>query len=364
MATQPEYRKINLSELKLDSENPRLPKSMHGKPDNEILSYMLLDASLIELMLAIGENDFFPGEQLLVVQDTDGKYKVIEGNRRLSALMLLSHPELADVQVTKIQKVLEEVKFKPTDIPCLVFETESEIHNYLGYRHITGIKEWRLLEKARYLSELRNNNFSALNLDQASREIAKVIGSRKDYVKRILVGFNIYKTIEDEAFYRIRDLDDTTFYFNYIADSLNRNNISEFIGVDFTKEKPTENINKVNLTKWTHWLFEKNDQNKTRLIGDSYDLNSLNAILGNPEATEAFDQKGYTLEKAKELTGELDNQFQAYIKKSVESLEFADRLVTRVKIFYSEVEDDLKNVRALATKIGRTIQDKETEDEL
>jgi hypothetical protein len=364
MATQPEYRKIYLSELKLDSENPRLPKSMHGKPDNEILSYMLLDASLIELMLAIGENDFFPGEQLLVVQDTDSKYKVIEGNRRLSALMLLSHPELADVQVTKIQKVLEEVKFKPTYIPCLVFETESEIHNYLGYRHITGIKEWRLLEKARYLSELRNNNFSALNLDQASREIAKVIGSRKDYVKRILVGFNIYKTIEDEAFYRIRDLDDTTFYFNYIADSLNRNNISEFIGVDFTKEKPTENINKVNLTKWTHWLFEKNDQNKTRLIGDSYDLNSLNAILGNPEATEAFDQKGYTLEKAKELTGELNNQFQAYIKKSVESLEFADRLVTRVKIFYSEVEDELKNVRALATKIGRTIQDKETEDEL
>lgn len=121
MPTQPEYRKINLSELKLDSENPRLPKSMHGKSDNEILSYMLLDASLIELMLAIGENDFFPGEQLLVVKDTDGKYKVIEGNRRLSAVMLLSHPELADVQVTKIQKVLEEGKFKPTEIPCLVF---------------------------------------------------------------------------------------------------------------------------------------------------------------------------------------------------------------------------------------------------
>lgn len=364
MPIQPEYKKINLSELKLDSGNPRLPKSMHGKPVKDILAYMLLDASLIELMLAIGENDFFPGEQLLVVKEADEKYKVIEGNRRLSALMLLSNPELADVQVTKIQKVIEECKFKPTEIPCLVFETESEIHNYLGYRHITGIKEWRLLEKARYLHGLRINNFSVLNLDQASREIAKVIGSRKDYVKRILVGFDIYKIIEDEAFFRIRDLDDTTFYFNYIADSLNRNNITEFIGVDFTKETPTENINKENLTKWTHWLFEKNDQNKTRLIGDSYDLNSLNAILGNPEATEAFDKNGYTLEKAKELTGELDNQFQSYIKKSAESLEFADRLVTRVKVFYSEVEDDLKNIRALSTKIGRTIKDKETEDEL
>lgn len=361
MSFTPVYKIIKLSELELDSKNPRLPKSMHGKSEREIISYMLLDASLIELMLAIGENGFFPGEQLLVVRVSDEKYKVIEGNRRLSAVMLLNQPGLADVQITKIQKVLEEAKFFPNEIPCLVFETESEIHNYLGYRHITGIKEWRLLEKARYLSELRNNNFSTLNLDQASREIAKVIGSRKDYVKRILVGFDIYKSIEDEAFYRIRDLDDTTFYFNYIADSLNRINICEFIGVDFANEAPTENINKKNLNKWTHWLFEKNDQNKTRLIGDSYDLNSLNAILGNPEATEAFDEKGYTLEKAKELTGELDSQFQAYIKKSVESLEFADRLVTRVNVFYSEVEDDLKNVRLLATKIARTIQDKEDE---
>ena len=275
--------------------------------------------------------------------------------------MLLNNPQLADVQKTKIQKVLEETEKRPTQIPCLVFNSEAEIHNYLGYRHITGIKEWRLLEKARYLNGLRKSNFSNLNLDQASREIAKVIGSRKDYVKRILVGFEVYQAIEDEAFYRIRDLDDTTFYFNYIADSLNRGNISNFLGIELDSEKPTENLNITNLTKWTHWLFEKNDQNKTRLIGDSYDLNSLNTILGNAEATIAFDEKGYTLEKAKELTGELDSQFKSYIKKSVEALEFADRMVTRVNIFYEEVEDDLKNLRALTTKIGRTIQDKKDE---
>lgn len=357
----PIYESIELDKLKLDSYNPRLPKSMHGKSDKEILSYMLLDASLVELMLAIGENGFFPGEQLLVVKDADDKYKVIEGNRRLSAVMLLNNPELADVQKTKIQKVLEETEKRPTQIPCLIFNSEAEIHNYLGYRHITGIKEWRLLEKARYLNGLRKSNFSNLNLEQASREIAKVIGSRKDYVKRILVGFEVYQAIEDEAFYRIRDLDDTTFYFNYIADSLNRSNINNFLGIDLDSEQPTENLNKKNLTKWTHWLFEKNDQNKTRLIGDSYDLNSLNTILGNEEATVAFDEKGYTLEKAKELTGELDSQFKSYIKKSIEALEFADRIVTRVNIFYEEIDDDLKNLRALSTKIGRTIQDKEDE---
>ena len=190
MATKPkpEYQSIHYLELKLDSDNPRLPKSMHGKTEEEILSYMLLDASLIELMLAIGENDFFEGEQLFVVKDSDEKYKVIEGNRRLSAVMLLNNPQLAKVQKTKIEKVIAEKKHKPAEIPCLIFSDEKEIHNYLGYRHITGIKEWKLLGKARYLSGLYEDNFSTKGIGPASREIAKMIGSSAAYVKRIIVG--------------------------------------------------------------------------------------------------------------------------------------------------------------------------------
>src|SRR5690606_34699276 len=100
-----------------------------------------LDASLIELMLAIGKNDFFPGEQLLVVETKDNNYKVIEGNRRLSAVKLLNKPDLVSVQKTKIQQVIKEAEFFPKEIPCLIFDKEEDIHNYLGYRHITGIKE-------------------------------------------------------------------------------------------------------------------------------------------------------------------------------------------------------------------------------
>jgi len=364
MSSEPKYQRIDLDKLKLDSNNPRLPKSLHGANDDDILEYMLLDASLIELMLAIGENGFFPGEQLLVVQDEDLKFKVIEGNRRLSALILLNHPEKARVQKSKVEKVIEETDQRPISIPCLVFNYEAEIHNYLGYRHITGIKEWKLLEKARYLYGLWKNSFLQLSADAASREIAKIIGSRRDYVRRILVGFEVYKVIEDEAFFRIRDLDDTTFHFNYIADSLNRSNISKFLGIDFDKESPSEELNKEHLEEWTTWLFKKNDQNRTRLIGDSYNLNSLNAILGSDEAKLSFREKGYSLEAAKELTGELDNQFQSFIKKAIESLDNADRLVTRVKLFYDDVNEDIKHIRAMGTKIIRSIQDKQDEDEL
>jgi hypothetical protein len=175
-----EFKEISYKNLKLDNQNPRIPKSIRDSNPTEekLIEYMLLDASLIELMLAIGENGYFPGEQLLVVKDSDDKYRVIEGNRRLTAVKLLNNPELATVQKSKIKRVLEETEERPKDIPCLEFKTEEEIHTYLGFRHITGIKEWGLLEKARYLYSLKETIFEDNNINYTSREIAKMIGSR------------------------------------------------------------------------------------------------------------------------------------------------------------------------------------------
>ena len=110
---------------------------------------MLLDASIIELMLAIGQSGFFVGEALLVVPVGDDSFTVIEGNRRLASLKLLSEPELATVQKNKIATVISETTERPVLIPCIIFSTRDEITKYLGYRHITGIKSWGVLAKAR-----------------------------------------------------------------------------------------------------------------------------------------------------------------------------------------------------------------------
>jgi hypothetical protein len=353
---RPKFKYIELENLKLNIHYPRLPKFQQDKNEKSIIEFMLLDASTIELMLAIGQNGYFPGEQLLVVLDTsDSKYRVIEGNRRLSAVKLLNNPELATVQKSKVQQVIQETTERPTEIPCLIFDSEQEINKYLGFKHITGIKEWRLLEKARYLYGLKETLFSQINIIRASKEIAKMIGSRMDYVRRVLVGFEVYRVIEeDKKFYNIRDLDDKSFYFNYIVDSLNHTNIRKFLGVDFEAINPTQNLNEDNLDKWTHWLFEKNDQNKTRLIGNSSNLNDLNAILGNAAALDAFDNKGYTLERAKELTGELDTIFKNFVISACQSLEKADSLVIKVKDFYIDLNDDLKSIKLLADKIKTT----------
>ena len=224
MATNKTYnfKEISFNDLKLNLFNPRLPKSKQGKDEAEVIKFMILESATLELMMAIGENNFFAGEQLLVVPDKnkDGKYIVIEGNRRLTAVKLLSNPELSIVKKEAIKKICSEAEFKPINIPCLIFNKKQEILKYLGFRHITGIKSWRLLEKARYLLDLKENEFKDAPFLQSCRDIAKCIGSSSSYIRRLLTGVELYKIVEDENFYSIDNLNDTRFHLNYFTDGL------------------------------------------------------------------------------------------------------------------------------------------------
>jgi hypothetical protein len=348
------YKKIPVEKLLLNSHSPNLPKSMGNKNEKEIINFLLSDASLIELMLAIGKNGFFEGEQLLVVPKGD-KYLVIEGNRRLSAVKLLHNPELGEVYKIKIAKVIEETDPKniPNEIPCLVFENKDEILKYLGYRHITGIKSWKLLEKARYLTKLKDDYFSNDSINSASREIAKMIGSRRDYVVRVLAGYKLYEVIENNGFYNINDLNDTTFYFNYLADSLSRTNIEEFLGIDLEKDNPAENINYDNLKEWTNWLFNKSLSNK--IIGDSDHLNALNKVIDSPMALQAF-RSGENLFNAIEFTDEFNVQFENAMKNAINQLRKADSLTIKTNKLYANLLDDLVEINRIVRKI-KTVRD-------
>jgi hypothetical protein len=357
---EPKSKTINYKKLFLDKNNPRLPKSLHNKSEFEIIDYLLLHATTLELMQAIGENNFFMGEQLLVVKSGNDRFKVIEGNRRLTAVKLLNDYSIASVKKNFVKKVFDEKKFTPTDIPCLIFDNEDYIRKYLGFRHITGIKSWRLSQKAAFLSQLKETHFQNTSFFETCRGLAKIIGSRKDYVERLLVAYDVYKIVEDEGFYEIRDLDDTTFYVGYISDSLSKTNIVNFLGIKLNTENPIANINKTNLKELIHWFFEKNDQNQTRLKGKSSDLKALNKVLASQSAVKIF-REGEKLSKALELTEDTDDIFRESVKKSLENLEMSDRMMLKVKNFYYDANDDLDTIRKLAIKIKRAKEDLEDE---
>lgn len=348
---------IKLDKLKLDFENPRLP--IQTSTESDIIEWMLADASILELMLAIGQNDFFIGEALLVIKDKDD-FIVLEGNRRLTALKILNNPELATIHKRKIEQILDETKERPTNIPCIIFNNREEVLKYLGYRHVTGVKSWGILAKAKYLTQLSKMS-QKTSFKEQSRELAKQIGSKSDYVIRLLTGYEIYKIIEDNNFYKIPKLDKTTFFFNYIADSLNRENINIFIGVDLDSDNPLEKLNNNNLRALIHWFFEKNSQNRSRVLGNSSDLTKLNQVLGDEDATNKF-INGSSLDDAIDSLEFSDDRFSRELSYSLKSLENANSFIHKFDEHNNQDIDTLKDIVKLCRIIKDTIEEKKDND--
>lgn len=348
-----EIKYVGIDDLQLDLYNPRLPKSKQGKDEATVIEYLLLEAATLELMESIGENDFFVGEMLLVIPNEEerDKYIVIEGNRRLTAVLLLNNPELAKVKKTATKEIFDSAKFKPSTVPCLVFNNREEIQKYIGFVHITGKKSWRMLEKSRYLYDLRSSEkFKMLSFVEVCKEIARVIGSRSPYVKKMLISYQLYTIIEDEKFYQIDGLSDSTFFLNYFSDGLQKENIRKYMNVELDDEEPLANLDKEHLKELVTWWFKKNE-GVSRVIGDSDGMKKLNAVLGNEEALVAF-KNGANIDTAYELTNDMDLQFERKVKESLQAMEQADGLSNKVISFYADLYADLKSIRQIAAKIN------------
>lgn len=111
-----------------------------------------------------------------------------------------------------------------------------------------------------------------------------------------------------------------------------------------------ENVHTDNLEKLTAWWFQKSE-GRSRVSSDSEGLNLLDAVIGHSAALSAF-EKGATIYEAYELISDIDLLFEKKIKNSLKFIEQADALSNRIKSFYRELYEDLKNIRKIAAKIN------------
>lgn len=277
---------IETSLLDFDPENPRFYRLNDRHSEEIVIDEMLNDESVQDLMLSIGEKNYFPGEPLLVVEDGD-RYTVIEGNRRLAAVKLLNGQLLAPKRRARtVASILAEANHKPTTLPVLIYETRKEILRYLGYRHITGIKEWDSLSKAKYLAELRDEFYSDLPLEEQMRVLAKDIGSRSDYVAQLLAALNLYEKASEEDFFGL-PIQPKDVEFSYVTTALSYRNIASWLGLEDRKDIEMEGLDEGNLKNIFSWMFAKDQQGRT-ILGESRKLTELSDVVARPDAVTAL----------------------------------------------------------------------------
>lgn len=359
-----EYKGV--SDLIYDPDNPRLPKSVDGHDEDEVIKWMLENENVTELMASIAEEGYFAAEPILIAPGKKGKFIVVEGNRRLTAVKLLLDPNKAPSKKNSIQDILAEIKPKSlatlNKLPVIIFDNSEDIQQYLGYRHITGVQPWDSLAKSRYLRRMQNS-LKIKNVNELHKSLAKIIGSRADHVKLLLTALDVYETIEENSFFSIKDLDEKSIKFGVLYTAINKPNIASFIGVDFDKDKPIKGVKIDALKELSQWMFEKNSEGFTRL-GESRNLRYLSKIVAaeHKKALIAF-RKGKNLHDAVLLTDEPQQIFKTSLAGAFSSLQTARDYMHLIEEPESVDIDQLIEITKLSKTISSTLKAKMDQDE-
>lgn len=159
-------RSIPLDSLLLDPNNYRLQESegftiypenrFHIDRVQEATSKRLRAESLDPLKNSILSNGFLEIERIVVspYPHEEEKFLVIEGNRRVAALMLIRNDYDAGVVIP------EQVVATFSAVPCIVIPSDGQ-NSYLreaimGIRHVGGIKEWGGFQRAKLVADMKD----------------------------------------------------------------------------------------------------------------------------------------------------------------------------------------------------------------
>jgi hypothetical protein len=151
-----EPRQVDILDLQLDPLNPRLPALGKYATERPIIAELLKHEDVYELAKGIVAQGFFPTEVLVCVEESDNLY-VVEGNRRLASLKLLTSSELAPKD--------QEARFRtlaasatgnlPPKVNIVVAPSRTATVALIMNKHTRmGVKSWEPLQQAQYVTSL------------------------------------------------------------------------------------------------------------------------------------------------------------------------------------------------------------------
>ena len=319
-----EWRAIG--QLLLDNRNPRLPDGYQNATQAQLLTLLAEDYVLPDIGRSIAENGYFSEEPLVTIKHpTLDKWIVVEGNRRLAALLLLASPKKAPKELQDIwTEIANEAKKSVSEVPTLVYSHRREITPYLGFRHITGVLQWRPYQKGRYVAQLVEEGKLTF------AEIARLIGSKAKTVREHYVSYTLVRQAKNSF---NLDTERAEELFGILRRALSDPNIRNYIGLELDRKehelsRPLKKSDASRLDETFQWMF--GTKSKAAAIRESRDLSKLGAVLANDKALAALKTSG-DLGYAFELSGGEEKRLVEALSKASYQLDQALPMVLRHK---------------------------------
>ena len=313
--------RLKLGDLLLDSENPRLAEfGITSRASQFDLTKVLWEKmAVVEVAMSIAYSGYFDYEPLFVERTGSGKNVVIEGNRRLAAVLLLTDPDLRKkLKATDLPQV-DGARLKSLSTLPAIVTTRKDIWRYLGFKHVNGPSTWGSYAKAQYIAHVHNTYKIPLS------DIAAQIGDYNSTVERMYRGLMIIEQAETAKVFARHDVDKSKFHFNYIYTGMDYPGISSFIGLNKTTTSrnpvPKERIKE--LGELLGWLYGKRSGNKPSLIkSQNPDLRTLDGVLLSDRGVNAL-RAGLPLQVAEDISLGDDNIFRQSLQAAKQGLQRA-----------------------------------------
>jgi len=265
------------SKLRFDLDNPRFVEGQYSSED-DIIEHLLNEADVNELVQSILSAGYVDYEPMIVLKETG---TVLEGNRRLAALRLISDANLRE----KLKYSLPEIDVPqalPKTIRIRYVNDRAEARSFIGFKHINGPFKWDALAKAKYAAEWFNEG-----ADIAT--ISRTLGDGHNTVRRLVHGWYALQQAQADGF-DVKQITKRNFSFSHLYTALTRVPVRDFLGISdedlssSPKKNPIPKSHRQQLGQLMSWLYGQENKNEPTLIqSQNPDLNILSKVLAHPE---------------------------------------------------------------------------------
>jgi len=277
---------VEIKDLLFDFQNPRLPELI-GKNQKEIFRFLVDEIGIEDVLQSIAASGMIDGDPIIAREAEDeGHFYVVEGNRRLAALKLLSGEKIGDGEPEpKVPEVSAAVKASIAKVSIQVGWPESEIDAYLGYKHVTATREWPPEAKARFVIGRVKGNFSAENL----AAFAKRLGTTPPTLRRWVVAFLTLEQAKAAGLFNPQEAPSKR-YFGTFYTLLGSQQVQSFLGLkpDPVTEAPVAQDHLSSLGEFIAWTI---GTKKDPPVVNSRKQQKLDAVLASAPALDYFRAK-------------------------------------------------------------------------
>lgn len=168
-----EIKTIKLTNLSINADNPRYESQLTQKAAIEMIVLDQKD-KLFNLASDILEHGLNPLDMILVTPIDANRYKVLEGNRRVTALKILQNPKLINDDMLKLRKRFEKlIKGKDVSllksVKCVLIEDQTEANLWIKRKHAgqldgRGTVGWDSLQVQRFEAQSEGKKSDVLQI--------------------------------------------------------------------------------------------------------------------------------------------------------------------------------------------------------